>query len=75
LKKWERDYEDRLVDELVSRQRSRKSTVGLDRTLAELQRGRARELVVTRGISGSVRECLNCGWIDTYKADAVKSMR
>jgi hypothetical protein len=62
LEKWERDYEDRLVGALVSRQR--KAIIGLDRTLAELQRGRVRELVVARGISGSVRECLNCGWID-----------
>lgn len=64
LEKWERDYEERLVDDLASGQRSRRTVVGLDRTLAELQKGRVRELVVARGINGSVRECLNCGWID-----------
>jgi hypothetical protein len=37
LEKWELDYEKRLVGKLVSRQRSRKAIIDLDRTLAELQ--------------------------------------
>jgi hypothetical protein len=64
LEKWERDYEVSLVDKLLSGQPSRKAVTGLDRTLADFQRGRVHELVVARGITGSVRECLKCGWID-----------
>lgn len=63
LENWERDYEESLVDNLLS-DRSRKAIIGLDRTLADLQWGRVHELVIARGMTGSMRECLKCGWID-----------
>lgn len=65
LNRWEREYENAIVKELVSEQHSRPAVTGLDRTLDRLQRGQARELVVARGFTGSVQQCTNCGWIDS----------
>lgn len=64
LKGWEREYEATLVDELVSSRQTRKVATGLDQTLTQLQKGRVRELIVARGMTGRVKQCLRCGWID-----------
>ena len=64
LRSWEREYEATLVDELVSSRQTRKAAIGLDQTLTQLQKGRVRELIVARGVTGSVKQCLRCGWID-----------
>lgn len=64
LNRWERDYERRLVEELMSGEGSHQAVTGLDQTLDKLQRGQVRELVVARGIAGSVQQCTNCGWVD-----------
>jgi hypothetical protein len=64
LKRWERDYEVSLVDALIAARGASTVAIGLDRTLAELQNGRARELIVARGMTGSVRQCVRCGRID-----------
>ena len=70
LRNWEREYEAALVDELVSSRQQRKAATGLDQTLTQLQKGRVRELIVVRGMTGSVKQCLRCGWIDR-SADSV----
>ena len=61
LRNWEREYEAALVDELVSSRQQRKAAIGLDQTLTQLQKGRVRELIVVRGMTGSVKQCLRCG--------------
>jgi hypothetical protein len=63
LRAWEREYEEQLVKELISSRKLRKVATGLDETLRQLQKGRVRELIVVRGITGSVKECMGCGWI------------
>lgn len=64
LKAWERDYETSLVGKLIAAQGSGTAAVGLDETLAALQDDRVRELVVARGLTGSVRQCVRCGRAD-----------
>jgi len=59
LDRWEREYEEALVDDLISGQQSCQSVTGLDRTLDQLQRGQAREVVVTRGLTGSAEQCVH----------------
>jgi len=64
LNAWERKFEAALVDELVSARHSQRAVAGVDETLAQLQKGRVRELVIARGITGVLRECVKCGWSD-----------
>jgi release factor family 10 len=64
LKMWERDYETSLVRELAAGRGSNAVALGLDETLAALQDGRVRELVVARGLTGSLRQCVRCGRAD-----------
>lgn len=64
LNRWEREYEVALVSELISGQRSRQAVTGLDQTIDQLQRGQVRELVVSRGLTGSLQQCIKCGWAD-----------
>jgi peptide subunit release factor 1 (eRF1) len=64
LRRWERDHEATLVEDLISSQGARRAVTGLDETLALLQEGRVRQLVVSRGLSGLLRECLKCGRMD-----------
>jgi hypothetical protein len=63
LNRWTRDHEAVRVEALVG-QTSRQTVVGLDETLARLQEGRVRELVIARGIGGTVRQCERCGRAD-----------
>jgi hypothetical protein len=64
LRRWEREYEASLVETLISARGANTAAIGLDRVLAELQNGRVRELIVARGMTGSLRQCLKCGRID-----------
>lgn len=61
LVRWEREYEEAVVERLVGAHASHKAVLGLDETLAALQDGRVRELVVARGLTGTVRVCTRCG--------------
>lgn len=70
LHDWERDYEKRKVEELISVRDPARAVLGVDETLRELQAGRVRELVIARGIKGNVRQCVNCGWLDRTAAPA-----
>ena len=36
----------------------------MDETLAQVQQGGARKLVVARGLGGKLRQCVKCGWTD-----------
>jgi hypothetical protein len=51
-----------IVDELLTEDRSH--LVGLDETLARLQQGRVRNLVVVKGLDASLKRCGECLWID-----------
>jgi len=64
LEGWEREYEKKVVNEIVASQASGQAVIGLDETLDRLQRGQVRELVVSRGLKGSVERCTKCGWIE-----------
>jgi hypothetical protein len=63
LERWRRHHEAVRVEALLG-QASRQTVVGLDETLAHLQEGRVRELVIARGIGGTVRQCERCGRAD-----------
>lgn len=65
LVRWEREYEEAVVEQLADAQGSHKAVLGLDDTLTALQEGRVRELVVARGLTGTVRQCTGCGRVDT----------
>jgi hypothetical protein len=65
LARWQRDDEAARVDALLRAGGSRHVAVGLEQTLTELQEGRVRELLVARGIKGTVGRCEQCGWADT----------
>jgi hypothetical protein len=64
LARWQRDDELGRVEALLGATRSDRVAAGLDQTLARLQEGRVRELVIARGIDGTVRQCERCGWVD-----------
>jgi len=64
LERWEREYENKLVNEIIASQGSGQSVIGLDETLDRLQRGQVRELVIARGLKGSVERCAKCCWVD-----------
>jgi hypothetical protein len=64
LRAWEREYEAAVVDELISARRSQKAVTGIDQTLAQLQKGRVRALVIARGVTATLRECTKCGTVD-----------
>jgi hypothetical protein len=61
---WKRRYELRLVERMLSNPNGTHAVVGMDETLARLQQGTARELVVVRGLGGKLRQCSQCGWTD-----------
>jgi hypothetical protein len=64
LARWQRDDELGRVEALLGATGSDRVAAGLDQTLARLQEGRVRELVIARGIDGTVRQCERCGWAD-----------
>jgi len=42
----------------------RHSVLGVDETLAQLQKGKVRTLVFSDHLTGTLHECIECGWID-----------
>jgi len=64
LRTWERNYEESVVRDLIAAQDSGVAVLGWDRVLTALQDGHVRELVVARGMSGSLRQCARCGRAD-----------
>jgi hypothetical protein len=63
LERWKRDHEATRVEALLGDGGPR-TALGVDETLARLQDGRVRELVIARGIGGTVRQCERCGRVD-----------
>jgi hypothetical protein len=59
---WERRHEAELVAAVTSEERG--TVAGFDETLADLQKGKIRALVVGRGLDATLRQCVQCGWTD-----------
>jgi rubrerythrin len=59
---WERQDEKEMVKHLLADER--KAVVGMDETLAQLQKGKMRTLVLARSVHGDLHECIECGWMD-----------
>lgn len=59
---WERESESALVKNLLADER--KTVVGMDETLTQLQKGKMRTLVLASTVHGSLHECIECGWMD-----------
>lgn len=64
LARWQRDDEAARVGALLAAAGSNRVAAGLEQTLARLQEGGVRELMIARGIDGTVRQCERCGWAD-----------
>ena len=58
----ERERESRLVDDVLGSERG--VAIGIDETLARLQQGRIRRLVVVKGFNGNLHQCVRCGQVD-----------
>jgi peptide subunit release factor 1 (eRF1) len=43
---------------------SRAVVIGIDETLVQLQQGRIRNLAVVKGLDGSLKQCVQCAWVD-----------
>jgi peptide subunit release factor 1 (eRF1) len=59
---WERDHQAALVHSVSEEERG--TIHGFDETLAQLQRGKVRTLLLARDVDATVRQCAECGWID-----------
>ncbi len=64
VERWEREHELGVVNHMLATSNGTRAVVGMDETLARLQQGSARELVVVRGLGGKLRQCVKCGWVD-----------
>lgn len=62
IAEWERTSEQKLVENLLAEER--KAVIGLDETLAQLQKGKMRTVVLASTVHGDLHECIECGWID-----------
>jgi hypothetical protein len=60
---WESAQESEQVTSLL--RTGRGAVLGIEKTLAELQRGRIRTLVVSAGLDGEFRQCSQCGRADS----------
>ena len=68
---WERKHEAELVTAVTGNERG--TIAGFDETLAHLQKGKIRTLVLARGLDADLRQCVQCGWTDR-SADPVCSV-
>lgn len=68
---WEREHESTLVIALLGNDHG--AVVGIDETLAQLQKGKIRSLLLVRDLDASLRQCVKCGWTDR-SADPVCSV-
>lgn len=63
-----RQHAARLVDQLLKNEHG--SVLGLDETLSQLQNGRISTVIVARGLDRSMKQCVNCGLVNS-SADPV----
>jgi len=62
--RWKRESELSMVNRMLANPNGTRAVLGMDETLARLQQGLTRELVVVRGLGGKLRQCSKCGWVD-----------
>jgi len=62
--RWKRESELAVVNSMLTNPNGSRAVLGIDETLARLQQGLARELVVVRGLGGKLRQCMKCGRVD-----------
>jgi hypothetical protein len=68
---WEHKHQEELVAAVIG---DKGETVGgFDETLARLQKGTMRSLVLAQGLDATLQQCLQCGWTDR-SADPVCSV-
>jgi Bacterial archaeo-eukaryotic release factor family 10 len=58
-----RQYATRLVDQLLKDKHG--TVLGLDETLAQLQNGRISTVIVARGLDRTMKQCMNCGLVNS----------
>ncbi len=59
MAEWTWDFAKRRAGQLIEAERG--AVTGLDETLAELQKGNIRSVLVVRGFDATLRQCTNCG--------------
>lgn len=64
MNRWKRTQETAMVADIMEERSPQRAVLGIDQTLAAIQEGRARLVIVARGIRGRVRQCRPCGWTD-----------
>jgi hypothetical protein len=64
LRKWGRNHEKNLVDQLFNGADGARAVLGVDETLLRLQEGLVHSAVAIGGLEGRVRQCTKCGWTD-----------
>ena len=64
IARWKRETELKLVEKMIGSSNGVRAVIGLDETLAQVQLGGTRQLVVARGLGGKVKQCAKCGWVD-----------
>jgi hypothetical protein len=64
IDQWKRTQETAMVAGIMEQLTQKRAVLGIDKTLAAIQVGRARLVMVARGIRGQVKQCLKCGWAD-----------
>ena len=62
IEKWECERGSALVSDLLSSKRS--AVVGIDETLAQLQAGKTRSLLLAHDFDAELHQCKLCGWTD-----------
>lgn len=70
IAEWEHKHESEIVRMATSQERG--TIAGFDETLAQLQKGKIRAVVVARGANPELQQCVKCGWADR-SADPVCS--
>lgn len=64
LEEWKRRRESADVAALLEQSGRPDAVTGVTATLAAMQEGRARRLLVARNLRGRLRQCRDCGWVD-----------
>ena len=64
VERWKRESELSVVKRMLANPNGSRAVLGMDETLARLQQGLTRGLVVMRGLGGKLRQCSKCGWVD-----------
>lgn len=69
IEAWKRARELEDVEAILAAGEGPRASLGIDTTLARIQQGEVRSLLVVRGLSGRVRVCRQCGWVDRNPED------